>query len=176
VSQITRGRLIASQMRVRLEGVCDQAGVESGRVESVRVGAEVKELRGAGGDWSGAVGMLGVMLRSVVVVAFAVDVRGARFAGDGLIGGSGTGASKSLGWLRVATILEASSNARGKLCVANGKVLELAHGDGSWKQRAINPTPTPPSKQHNVTTTTIVCPYLHQLPTIIFPPSTKTQM
>jgi len=61
------------------------------------VGAEVRELRGAGGDWSGAVGMLGVMLRCVVVVAVTADVRGARFAGDGLIGGSVAGVSKSLG-------------------------------------------------------------------------------
>ncbi len=152
MSQITRGRLIASQMRVRLEGVWDQAGVVGLRVESVRVGAETRELRGAGGDWSGAAGMLGLMLRCVVVVAVAVtvDVRGARFAGDGLIVGSVTGASKSLGWLRVATILEVLPNVRGELRVANVIVLELAHG--RWELEAACDQPhSQPRHQNNTT-------------------------
>lgn len=162
---------MASQMRVRLEGVWDHAGVEGVRVESVRVGAEVRGARSAGGDCTGAVGMLGVMLRCVVVVvvavAVAVDVRGARFKGDGLTGGSVAGASKSLGWLRVATILKALPNARGDLCVASVLVLVLAHEDGTWKQRSINPTSTPPSQHHNIITATTSCLYLHQPSTVI---------
>jgi hypothetical protein len=96
VSQRTKGRLIASQIRVRVEGVCVQrpaARAREGAAALVRVMEVVVEVLGLEG-----VGV-GEALR-------AVELRVARLVGeDSAALGLRVGGGKSLGWLRVATIL-----------------------------------------------------------------------
>ncbi|KAI6890256.1 hypothetical protein KC325_g106 [Hortaea werneckii] len=129
VSQITSGREMASQSRVRLEGVWDHGEEDVGRLEAV------EEVR-----WLGDVTRVGEV-PTWFVVAVDLEVVLGRWVGESLVlavsarverfvGDSEGGASKSLGWLRVATILLTRSASR----------MKSAHGRasvGSWSSSVI---------------------------------------
>lgn len=92
---MTNGTDTANQINVKLDGVCDQPSPERAvfaRGARARTGV-------AGGEevFEG---------EAVLVLATAFDARVVRFLGEGSGGGVGAGGvSKSLGWLRVATML-----------------------------------------------------------------------
>lgn len=99
---------MASQRRVRLEGVWDHEEGEVGRLEAV------EGVRGVGDVIR--VGEVATWFVVGVVVAVGLEVVLGRWVGASLVlvvsarverfvGDSEGGASKSLGWLRVATML-----------------------------------------------------------------------
>jgi hypothetical protein len=103
VSQSTKGRLIASQRRVRVEGVWVQrpaARAREGSVGLVRVMFVVVVLVVVAGAVLEGVGV-GEALRA------AVELRVVRFVGEVSPAALGlrVGGGKSLGWLRVATMM-----------------------------------------------------------------------
>lgn len=100
---------MASQRRVRLEGVWDHEEGEGGRLEAVEAVRGVGDVMRVGevatwfvvGVAVVAVGLEVVLGRWVgASLVLAVSARVERFVGD-----SEGGASKSLGWLRVATMV-----------------------------------------------------------------------
>lgn len=115
---------MASQIRVRLDGVCDQPAervdpvVEEGKVRVRGVGCD-GEAGGAGATWFVAdMDVRGVRFRGDSVASGLVKVRVKRLLGDSAVDGSvevrvdrlvgdsdGGGGSKSLGWFRVATMM-----------------------------------------------------------------------
>lgn len=116
MSQITRGRETASQRRVRFEGVWDQGVGDEGRLEAVEVVRGVGEVRRAGEVATWFVDVVVAVDLEVLLgrwvgesLVLAVSARVERFVGDSV-----GGASKSLGWLRVATILSTGIAARMK--------------------------------------------------------------
>lgn len=107
VSQTTSGRETASQSRVRLEGVWDQVEGDVGRLEDVEEVRGVGDVMRVGEVATWFVGVVVAVDLEVVLGRWVVEsrvvvvsARVERFVGD-----SEGGASKSLGWLRVATIL-----------------------------------------------------------------------
>ena len=93
MSQITRGRLRASQIRVRLEGVW--VHVEEVVVRERRAGVERVGVSG------------GEAVRSESRERAALAVRVVRLVGEGLAGVLvSEGGSKSRGWFLVATMVE----------------------------------------------------------------------
>ena len=107
MSQTTSGRETASQSRVRLEGVWDQVEGDVGRLEDVEEVRGVGDVMRVGEVATWFVGVVVAVDLEVVLGRWVVEsrvvvvsARVERFVGD-----SEGGASKSLGWLRVATIL-----------------------------------------------------------------------
>lgn len=104
---------MASQMRVRLDGVCDQPELRVGRAFAA-IDEEVNVVRGREIVWRGEVaGGGGAAWLLVVEDMRLVRLVGEAVGADGsidvrverLVGDSVGADSKSLGWLRVATIV-----------------------------------------------------------------------